>query len=131
VKRRYQTGGQTMVREINLSTVLRYLQEGAPLSRAGLASLTGLNKTTVSSLAEELLDRELIHEVGLDISGGGRPATLLELNPEAGCIIGVALGVDFISVVLTDFAGQIRWRGLWETDPAESQDATIELTLRG
>jgi len=33
---------------MNLSTVVRYLYEAAPLSRAGLASLTGLNKTTVS-----------------------------------------------------------------------------------
>ena len=127
---RYRTGDQALVREMNLSTVLRYLHGGAPLSRAALAGLTGLNKTTISSLVEELIDRGLVHEVGLDTSGGGRPATLLDLNPQAGCIVGVALGVDFISVILSDFTGHIRWRRLQETDPTDSQEATIELTLQ-
>jgi glucokinase-like ROK family protein len=130
LKRRYQTGDQALVREINLSSVLRYLHDGVALSRAQLASLTGLNKTTISSLVEELLDRALVREAGLDASGGGRPATLLEMNPKAGCIIGVALGVDFVSAILTDFAGHILWRHIEESDPTESKDATLELTLR-
>jgi glucokinase-like ROK family protein len=130
LQRRYRTGDQTLVREINLSTILRCLHQAAPLSRAGLAHLTGLNKTTVSSLVEELLDRALIHEVGLDTSGGGRPATLLDLDPQAGSIIGVALGVDFVSVILSNFVGEIQWRRLQETDPAEEQDAIIAKTLQ-
>jgi glucokinase-like ROK family protein len=130
VKQRYRTGAQALVREINLSSVLHYLHGDPPLSRSQLAGLTGLNKTTVSSLVEELLDRGLIHEVGLDTSGGGRPATLLELNPRAGSIIGVALGVDFVSVVLSDFVGGIQWRRQEESDPAESHEATLDLTLR-
>lgn len=129
MKRRYQTGDQSLVREINLSTVLRYLQAGEPLSRAGLAALTGLNKTTISSLVEELLQRGLIREVGLDNSGSGRPAMLLDLNPRAGLMIGVALGVDFISVILADFVGEIHWRRLQEVDPAEDQEAMIRRTL--
>lgn len=129
VKRRYQTGDQALVREINLSTVLRYLHSSDPLSRARLASLTGLNKTTVSSLVEELFQRGLIREVGLDNSGSGRPAMLLDLDPGAGFIVGVALGVDFISAILADFVGEIRWRRLQEVDPAESQDDMIQRTL--
>jgi glucokinase-like ROK family protein len=130
VSQRYRSGDQTLLREINLSTVLRRLQEGAPLSRARLANLTGLNKTTVSSLVEELIDRGLVHQVGLDTSGGGRPATLLELAARAGCIIGVALGVDSISVVVTDFVGQVHWRHLQEVDPVEGQDVIIAQTLQ-
>jgi glucokinase-like ROK family protein len=130
LQRRYRTGDQTFVREMNLSTVVRYLQEAAPLSRAGLASMTGLNKTTVSSLVEDLIDRGLIHETGLDTSAGGRPATLLELNPQAGCIIGVALGVDHVLVIVTDFLGEIHWRCLEETDPTAGKEAILELVLR-
>lgn len=125
MKGNYRTGDQMLVREINLSTVLHCLKTRAPLSRARVADLTGLNKTTVSSLVEELVDRGLIHEVGRDTSGSGRPATLLDLNPEAGHIIGVALGVDFASVILTDFVGQIHWRCLQETDPADGQETIL------
>ena len=121
MKRPYRSGDQTLIREINLSTVLRCLQEGTALSRASLASLTGLNKTTISSLVERLMTWRLVHEVGRDTSGNGRPGTLLALNPQAGAILGLELGVDFISVVVTSFTGQIEWRQLKETDPADSQ----------
>ncbi len=76
-----------------------------------------MNKSTVSSLVEELLERRLLHEIGLNPVGTGRPATLLEINPEAGCVIGVELGVDFVAVVLTDFVGATLWREQQATDP--------------
>ncbi len=126
---KYRTGDQALVREINLSTVLRYLHSSAPLSRTGLANLTGLNKTTVSSLVGELLQLGLIHETGIDTSRGGRPATLLAVNPGAGYVIGVALGVDFISVILSDFLGEIPWRCQEKTDPKEGQEAMMQRTL--
>ena len=129
MKHEYRTGDQTLVREINLSTILRCLQAGTALSRAKLATLTGLNKTTVSSLADELIGRGLIYETGLDDSSGGRPATLLTLNPNAGQVIGIELGVDFISANLADFIGQIIWRELQEIDPADSQETIINYAL--
>jgi len=127
---RFRTGDQTLVREINLSSVMHYLHSNAPLSRAQLAGLTGLNKSTVSSLVEELLARRLVHETGLDASGTGRPATLLEINPQAGCLIGIELGVGFISAILTDFIGRIVWRRLEEVDPYDQQAQTIQCGLR-
>lgn len=120
---------QASVREANLSSVLRLIHTHAPLSRARLAEITGLNKSTISSLVEELLDQQLVHETGMNAARAGRPATLLEINPGAGCIIGVELGVDFVAVVLTDFMGRILWREHSEADPAESQDKTLEQTL--
>jgi glucokinase-like ROK family protein len=105
-----RTGDQALVREINLSVIMRHLREHAPISRAALAEMTGLNKTTVSSLVTELTERQFVHEVGLDSSGIGRPAMLLELNPEAGCIVSAEIGVDFISVIRTDFAPEIIWQ---------------------
>jgi len=87
-----------------------------------LAEITGLNKTTVSSLVSELIARQFVREIGFDSSGGGRPAVLLELNPGAGCIIGMEIGVDFILAILTDFKAQILWRHKEDTDQAEGQE---------
>ena len=123
------TADQAFVRETNLSSVLRLIHNQAPLSRAQLAGMTGLNKSTVSSLVEELLERKLVHETGMNSAGAGRPATLVEINPKAGCIIGVELGVDFVAAVLTDFVGTILWREQVEADPAQSQERTLEQTL--
>lgn len=120
---------QAFVRETNLSSVLRVIHTKAPFSRAQLAVVTGLHKSTVSSLVEELLARGLIHETGTNSVGTGRPSTLLEINPQAGHIIGVELGVDFVSVALTDFLGKILWRRIVNADPTENQETTLAKTL--
>ena len=120
---------QALIRELNLSLVLRHIHNGAPLSRAQIAQATGLNKSTVSSLVEELLTRKLVHETGVNSVGTGRPATLLEINPQAGGIIGAELGVDFVAIALTDFTGNILWRRLINTDPIDAQEKTIAKIL--
>ena len=120
---------QALVRELNLSLVLRFIHNEAPVSRAQIAQATGLNKSTVSSLVEDLLKRQLVHETGINSVGTGRPATLLEINPQAGGIVGIELGVDFVAVALTDFTGQILWRKMASIEQAEEQDATIAETL--
>lgn len=120
---------QALVREANLSLVLRNIHNEAPLSRAKLAVMTELNKSTVSSLVEDLLARGLIHEIGMDSIGTGRPATLLEINPKAGGIIGVELGVDFVAVALMDFVGKVIWRHKEKADPFDEQTKTIKQTL--
>jgi glucokinase-like ROK family protein len=124
------TADQAFVRETNLSLVLRLINTQPPISRAQLAVITGLNKSTVSSLVDELLECNLIHETGSNTGGAGRPATLLEMNPQAGSIIGVELGVDFVSVAVTDFLGNILWRRHEETDPTENHEKVINQTLR-
>ncbi|MBN2148523.1 MAG: winged helix-turn-helix transcriptional regulator, partial [Anaerolineales bacterium] len=120
----FSTGDQTLLREINLSSVLRYIHSNAPISRAQLAGVTGLNKSTVSSLIDELVERGLVRQTGLETSGTGRPATLLELNPWTGCIIGVEYGVDFVTVILANFGGEVIWRSHQNADPAEGQELT-------
>ncbi len=70
--RQYQTGDHSLVRTINLSVVLNCLRERAPLSRAQLAAITGLNKTTVSSLVNQLLDNHFLREIGYGPAVSGR-----------------------------------------------------------
>ncbi len=117
---------RVFIREVNLSSVLRLIHQEAPLSRAQLAVKTGLNKSTVSSLVEDLLERNLIHEIGTNSSGTGRPAMLLEINPQAGGIIGVEFGVDFVAIALTDFMGKILFRKDVSVDPEASHERTFD-----
>lgn len=124
------TADQVFVREVNLSFVLRLIHTQAPVSRAQLAVLTGLNKSTISSLVDELINRQLIHETGTNSVGTGRPATLLALNPLAGHIIGVELGVDFVSVGIANFLGHLVWQKKEEADPIQGQDIMLAQTLR-
>ena len=93
-----------MLRKINLSAIMNYIRINAPISRSTLARKTGLNKATITSLVAELILRNLIKEVGLKNNALGRPSMDLTLNPDAGYIIGVEIGVDFINVIGTDFS---------------------------
>jgi len=125
----HHSADQALVRELNLSLVLRHIHNGAPVSRAQIAQVTGLNKSTVSSLVEYLIDRKLIHETGVSSVGAGRPARLLEINPHAGGIVGAELGVDFIAVALTDFTGKILWRRTEDANPTDAQEKTLNQIL--
>ncbi len=126
---RNHSADQASLREMNLSAVLRFIYHEAPLSRSQLAGKTGLNKSTISSLVEDLLDRRLIHETGINSAGKGRPSTMLEISPAAGTMIAVELGVDFISSAIVDFLGNILWRKAEPADPAASQEKTLGQTM--
>lgn len=123
---RAQAADQTLVRQINLSIILNALRLQSPISRARLARATGLNKTTVSSLVQELIDTGFVTERGAGRTGSaGRPGILLELNPRAGGIIGAEIGVDFISVIITNFAAEVIWRHFERSGSDHSQERVI------
>jgi glucokinase-like ROK family protein len=126
---RYRTGDQALVRQMNLSVIMHHLRENEPISRAALAEMTGLNKTTVSSLVQELIERRFVEEFGLNAAGAGRPAMLLRLNPKAGYTVAAEIGVDFVSVIRTDFAAEITWRHREATGRDMGQPAILDRLL--
>ena len=102
---------QRAVRKSNLSLVARRIAEAGPLSRAQLAKSTGLNKTTVSSLVTELMERGIVTESGLaDGRGVGRPAQILELDASRIAALGLEINVDYLAVCVCDLRGQVRYR---------------------
>src|SRR5688572_7199700 len=103
-------GDQESLRQINLSTVLTNLRQNAPISRAALAEITGLNRATITRLVRELITHGFVRETGFQSIRAGRPSILLQLNPDAGCIIGAEIEVKFGSIILTDLSAQILWR---------------------
>jgi len=121
----FDRSDHTLVRKVNTSLVLDSLRASAPLSRSSISSRTGLNRSTVSSVIDELLHDRLVREVGLQPSQGGRPGVLLELNPEGGCAIGVELGIGFVSILLTNFTAQAIWRERISFSPREDFASTL------
>ncbi len=105
-----QTGDQSLVRQINLSLIMHTLWAESPISRARLSQKTKLNKTTVSDLVKELNEHGFVREIGTQSSGAGRPGTLLTLNPFAGYIVSCEIAVDYLEVLVTDFAPNVIWQ---------------------
>jgi glucokinase-like ROK family protein len=128
---RLKSVDHTRMREMNLSLILNTLRLHAPISRAGLSGVTQLNKTTVSSLVRELLENALIREIGVDptVTDIGRPAINLEVNPEVGYIIGADIGVDYISVIATNFAIEIVVRRYENTADLTTRQEILDRTI--
>ena len=123
-----RTADQESVRRINKSIVLNTIRVRAPISRAEVANLTGLNRSTVSNIVNVLIEEGLVWENELQDSKGGRPAISLSLRPDGGAVIGVEIGVDFISVLLTDFVAGTLWQQRISTNPEKSQIEIINQT---
>jgi predicted NBD/HSP70 family sugar kinase/DNA-binding MarR family transcriptional regulator len=120
-----QTADQDSVRKVNTSLVLNALRLHAPTSRADLANLTKLNRSTISNIVNVLIDDGLVLELNAMESKIGRPGIALTLRPEGGAVIGIEIGVGFISVILTDFVATILWRDRYEFQLETSQIAVI------
>ncbi|MCM3630506.1 ROK family transcriptional regulator [Paenibacillus glycanilyticus] len=101
------TGDLTLIKKINTSIVLEAVLKNAPLSRAQISELTGLNKATVSNLVQDLIDSDLIIEIGPGESSGGRKPVMLLFNGQAGYAVGIDLGVNYIRGVLSDLEGHV------------------------
>ncbi len=76
-------------------------------SRAAIAERTGLTRASVTMLVEELIADGFVLETEAQYSGVGRRPINLELCPEGGLAIGVALTRNGWSVGMTDLCGQL------------------------
>ena len=102
------TGNATVLKQINMVRVLNHLRVFGPASRADLARKTGLDAKTLTNLSARLLADGLTVCGKAAVSGRGRPAEKLSVNPDAALAIGVDLGASQVSVVLVDLAGNVR-----------------------
>jgi N-acetylglucosamine repressor len=94
-------------RAYNSALVLRALYDFGPISRADVARLSGLTRTTVGDLVAELLSDGLAREVGRGPSTGGKAPILVELVDDARHVIAVDLGEQAFRAAIVDLRGQI------------------------
>jgi glucokinase-like ROK family protein len=99
------TGDQHYVKKMNKSIVLETIMQSYPISRAQVSESTGLNKATVSSLVQDLLDEHMIYELGPGHATRGRKPVMLLFDKTAGYAIGIDIGVHYVLSVLTDLEG--------------------------
>lgn len=99
------TGNQEYIRDMNRSLVLEAIVNHAPLSRADLSKKLHLTKATISNIVQELIDRELVLELGSGDAPMGRKPILLTFNHNCGHVISVDFGVRRISIMISDPLG--------------------------
>ncbi len=97
------------MRRQNLALVMRTVADAHPLSRADVAGRTGLTRTAVSSLVDELIGGGLLVEGELERSGRvGRPGRALVLNDRGPAGLGLEVGVEHLGACVLDLRGEVR-----------------------
>lgn len=87
--------------------ILEVLRKQGPISRPDISKELGLNVVTISNYIDDFLKQNIVYEKELDISEGGRRPVLLDLNYQAGFVIGVGLNFMNMVGVLVDLKGNI------------------------
>jgi len=96
-----------LLRAINERTVLEFIRQMGPVSRAQIARDSGLSKPTVSQALTTLEHANLVREEGRSSGGKGPTAVLYALNPRAGWVVGLDVGRDWVRAAIADLKGEI------------------------
>lgn len=102
-----RTSQPEMFKDFNRSRLFELLMSTRIVSRPQLAKQTGLSRTTIAALADEVVRLGLAEEVGLGDSTGGRPPALLRFNPDAAYALGAHMTQRDWTIVLTNLDAQV------------------------
>src|SRR5215475_7832339 len=98
----FQVATSETARDINRRIILNLIRTRQPISRADLARHTGLQRSTISVITEQLIEEQWITEGGLGHVPRGRKPRFLHLNNERAGIIGVNVRPNITMLALTD-----------------------------
>ncbi len=123
------------IRRHNLGMVLRHLHERGPATRAELTSLSGLNRSTVAGLVDDLAERGVV-SLGEAVSSGapGRPSPLVSPRGDRVLVLALDIAVDSLAAAVVGFGGQVTARARVDRPreparPSATVAAAAELAL--
>ena len=93
-------------RAINRQIVLNLLRTHQPASRAALARLTGMQRSAVGLLVNELIAQGLVREGATGEASRGRKPTLLHLDSRGRCAAAADMRATRTFLALTDLMGR-------------------------
>ncbi|TCC48875.1 ROK family transcriptional regulator [Kribbella capetownensis] len=99
-----------LIRAINEQVLLEHIRRSGPVSRTELATLTGLSKPTVSAALATIERGGLVHASGQRTGVPGPAARLYDVRPEAGFVLGLDVGREFLRGAIADLRGTVRCR---------------------
>lgn len=95
-------GNKDLIKAINRSLILNTIRRNGALSRTQITEISGLSVGAVSQITNELISEAWLLEGGAGDYTGGRRQTLLRLNLDAGCAVGLKVMEQRIVCALTD-----------------------------
>jgi predicted NBD/HSP70 family sugar kinase len=117
----------SLMRALNEQMLLEQIRRFDRVSRSDLTAVSGLSKPTVAAALATLQHEGLIQVAGQIIGRRGRAPSLYQLRPEAGFILGLDVGREYVRGAIADLSGTVRARGQRRVHPASSAGRVSEL----
>src|ERR1700733_1411074 len=103
----FRVASSETARDINRRIVLNLVRKHQPISRASLARRSGMQRSTVSAITEQLLSERWVVEGATGHLPRGRKPTFLHLNPNRSGIVGVDVQPDVTTIAVSSLDMQI------------------------
>jgi predicted NBD/HSP70 family sugar kinase len=126
-----QLASSETARRINRDIVLELIRAKQPISRADLSRRSGLQRSTVSQIVEQLIRESWVCEGAVATRPRGRRPTLLGLNDDL-VVIAVDIHPKQATVAAVDLQGRLLSRSpvSLTSDPAASTNRIIDCMLQ-
>lgn len=97
------------LRRRNRAMIISAIRRSRQSSRTEIARITELSHSTISAIAADLIEEDILTEAKAEaaISKRGRPQVALGLNPETSSVVTVLLALNMLSATLIDYAGNV------------------------
>lgn len=128
---RVELASSETARKINRDILLQLIHARQPISRADLARLSGLQRSTVSQITEQLIGEGWVREGATARLPRGRRPTMLVLNNDL-----VVLAVDIrprqVTVATVDLSGRLLSQSILplRSDPAKTVASILQCVAR-
>jgi predicted NBD/HSP70 family sugar kinase len=126
-----QVNGQAarpqLIRALNEQLLLGHIRQVGPCSRADLARISGLSKPTVSQALANVERSGLVRIAGQRTGVPGRSALLYEIRPDAGFVLGLDIGQNYLRGALADLTGEVRAKHSAKTRASSVRGRVTEL----
>jgi predicted NBD/HSP70 family sugar kinase len=116
-----------LLRALNEQLLLRHVRQVGRCSRAELSRFTGLSKPTVSVALANVERAGLVREAGQQTGAPGRSAVLYEIRPDAGYVLGLDIGRQFVRGAVADMAGTVLARSQEHVQASTTSGRIAEL----
>lgn len=126
-----------LLRRMNRGAIVRYALEAEAFRAVDAMAATGLTRSTVLGVCDELVAQGWIEEMGDSREAGeyskGRPARRYRLRAEAGHIVAVDAGHHTVTAVVADLSGTIlaRTAHTLATEDAQDRRMIVRATVDG
>jgi predicted NBD/HSP70 family sugar kinase len=125
----FQVATSETARDINSRIMLNLVREHQPLSRADLMRRSGLQRSTVSVITEQLISERWLREGAVGRALRGRRPTFLHLNENRAGIFGINIQPGMTEIALANLSGHFLAQESMPT-PASSEKFVKQVSQR-